>query len=57
VNAGATRVGVVASVPVTGGAQLKHLYASADLPLAIAAAGGVVVWLDGSDFGIYAIRP
>ncbi|MGO9838479.1 MAG: hypothetical protein ACLP1X_30225 [Polyangiaceae bacterium] len=57
VNSGSTRVGVVASVPVSGGAQLKNLYASADLPLAVATAGGVVVWLDGTDLGIYAIRP
>jgi hypothetical protein len=57
VNSGSTRVGVVASVPASGGAQMKTLYTSTDLPLAVATAGGVVVWLDGTDLGIYAVRP
>jgi hypothetical protein len=56
VNSGDTRVGVIGSVPVAGGAPLKTLYSAAAIPLAMASAGGVIVWMDSTDYGIYALH-
>jgi hypothetical protein len=54
VNDGDTRIGVVGSVPV-GGGVLTNLYSGMELPLAMATAGGVVVWMD-SQYKLYALR-
>jgi hypothetical protein len=54
VNDGDTRIGVIGSVPVGGGA-LTNLYSGMDLPLGMATAGGVVVWMN-SQYELYALR-
>ena len=55
VNDGDTRIGVIGSVPV-GGGTLTNLYSGMELPLAVATADGVVAWMNGNNYGLYALR-